>query len=170
MQRRKNWGSSRLLSSPIGERWLKISELWSLAGLSSTVSQALTAVYMLRAGRSYGFEVDFERALQALEPCAKVLRMFLDELKQYAEGSAPETEAVSILEDAFETADARRILERLSRALRGAEKLADALKRGAFGWGLLDDSDVVELEEVLERLSKALSTRAEKLAGEVFSF
>jgi len=158
------------LPSPVGERWLKLSELWSLAELSGTVSQALTAVYMLKAGRSYGFEVDFERALQGLEPCAEVLRMFLDELKQYAEGSAPETEAVSILEDAFRTTDVQRMLKRLSRALQGTEKLANALKHRVFGWELLDDSDVAELEEVLEKLSKALSSRAEKLASEVFSF
>jgi len=158
------------LPSAAGELWLKFSELWSLAELSGSVSRALTAIYMLRAGRVYGLKVDFEWTLQTLEPCVKVLRMFLEELEQYVEGSAPETDAVLILEEAFGTVDAQKIVEQLNTAIRGAEKLINALKSGAFSWELLDDDDIAELEEALEKLSKTLSTRAEKLASEVFSF
>jgi len=131
-------------------------------------SRALTAIYMLKACRDYGFEVDFERILQSLEFCANVLRMFFDKLEQYAEGLAPET--ISILEDALGSADIQRMLKLLARALRGAEELVNVLESRAFGWEPLDDSNVAELEEALEKLSKALIPRAENLASEVFSF
>jgi len=158
------------LPSAAGDRWLKFSELWDLTELSSAISRALTAIYMLKAGRNYGFKANFEKTLQNLESCAKVLRMFFEELEQYAEGLAPETEIVSMLEDAFGTTDSQKMLKQMTEALRGVEKLINALKSGTFGWEILDDRDVAELEELLEKLSRALSTRVERMAGELFGF
>lgn len=51
-------------------------------------------------------------------------------------------------------------MKQLAGALRGAEKLVNALKSGAFGWELLDDDDVAELEgSALEKLSRVFSPK-----------
>jgi len=42
-------------------------------------------------------------------------------------------------------------MKQLAGALRGAEKLVNALKSGAFGCELLDDDDVAELEGSVAR-------------------
>ena len=149
--------------------WERLVELWDLSELASIVSRALASLYMVEAGlREH--EIDVERLARSIRECGRVLERLLEDLESYVDGRAPETELVTLLVEAYGDTDVRRVRGRLERAIRGIEKLARVLSRGSLDKSLLGDKDVAELEDLLRRLSDALSKKVERMAGEIYAF
>ena len=77
---------------------------------------------------------------------------------------------VTLLINAYGRVDAENIKNHLLNALQGLNKLDKMRKREIIDRSALEDKNVLELEDVLRRLSDTLSRKAEQLASEIYAF
>jgi len=149
--------------------WEKLVELWDISEIVSTISRALASLYMVKAGLRKP-EVNVEMLKRSIEECEVILRKLHEDLDLYMSGIAPETELVTLLINAFGNTDVEKIRRHLNRALQGLEKLVKAIAYEPLDTSILDDKDVVELEDVLRRISDTLSKKVEQMASEIYAF
>jgi len=148
--------------------WERLVELWDLSELVSIVSRALASLYMLKMG-VYEHKINM-RLLHDIEKCRRILERALKDLELYINGKAPETMLVTLLINAYGRVDAENIKNHLLNALQGLNKLDKMRKREIIDRSALEDKNVLELEDVLRRLSDTLSRKAEQLASEIYAF
>jgi len=148
--------------------WDRLVELWDVSEAASIISRTLASLYMLKMGVC-GPEV-ITRLLQSIKKCGSILGRVLRDLELYIDGRAPETTLVTLLIDAYGHVDVEKIRGSLLKATQGLNKLIEALERGVVDESVLKEEDVLELENVLRRLSDALSRRVGQIASEVYTF
>ena len=150
------------LSSP------RLVELWNVSEIASTISKALTSLYILKMD-VYEPKIN-TRLLQNIGRCEDILSKILRDIELYIDGRTPETVLVTLLIDAYGDVNIEKIRNSLLRAIQGLNKLVEMLKRGVIDECVLKDKDVLELEDVLKRLSDALSKRVGQIASEIYTF
>ena len=136
--------------------------------MASTISKALTSLYILKMD-VYEPKIN-TRLLQNIGRYEDILSKILRDIELYIDGRAPETMLVTLLIDAYGDVNIEKIRNSLLRAIQGLNKLVEMLKRGVIDECVLKDKDVLELENVLSRLSDALSKRVGQIASEIYTF
>ena len=141
--------------------WKRLVELWDLSELVSIVSRALASLYMLKMG-VYEPKINV-RLLRDIEKCRSLLERVLKDLELYIDGKAPETMLVTLLIKAYGQVDVEDIKDHLFNAIQGLNKLDKMRKHEIIDRSVLDDKSVLELEDVLRRLSDTLTSLSGKL-------
>lgn len=153
----------------LGSGWGRLGELWDISEVAGAISKALMSLYMLKAGLQEP-EVDVKMLMCSVEKCEGILKRLLADLESYMNDEAPETELVTLLIHAYGDVNVERIRDHLNRAIQGLEKLIKALSRKPLDVSVLKDRDVIELEDMLRRLSSRLSREVERMASEIYAF
>jgi len=161
-------GGYSMLMAVSRSDWDKLVELWAVSEIASTISKALISLYILKMG-AYEPEINTE-LLQNIGKCEGIISKILRDIELYINGRAPETMLVTLLIDAYGDVDVEKIRDSLLRAVQGLSKLVDMLRRGVVDECVLKDKDVLESENVLRKLSDALSKRVGQIASEIYTF
>ena len=155
--------------SILRDSWRKLVELWDMAEIADIISSTLISIYMVEA-RLHQPEIDVKTLMRNIEKCRYVLSKLLEDLDMYMNGEAPETKLVSMIMEAYSDTNVKEVRNRLSRAIHGLEKLVKTISREPLDTSVLKDRDVIELEDVLKRLSDVLSRKIDRIANEMYTF
>ena len=149
--------------------WERLVELWDISEIANTISKALASLYMIKIGLREP-EVDVKILLHNIEKCRSILGKLLIDLDLYISSKAPETALVTLLINAYGDTNVKKIREHLNRAIHGLEKLIKVLAYEPLDISVFKDRDVIELENLLRKLSDTLSRRVEQMASEIYAF
>ena len=149
--------------------WEKLTDLWNISEIASTVSRALASLYIVKTGL-HRTEIDIKTVSYNIEKCREVLERILTELELYMNKKAPETELVTLVINAYGDVDTNKILRHVRMAINGIEKVIEALSEETLNMKLFKDADVVKLEDLLKRLSDVVSKKVEQMANEIYAF
>ncbi|MCS7374847.1 MAG: hypothetical protein NDF56_07705 [archaeon GB-1845-036] len=147
--------------------WEKLTELWDISEIASTVSRILASLYMLKMG-VHKPEISTKLLLE-IEKCRKLLRKIIEDLELHAHDKAPETILVTLLINAYGQIDTRKIENNLLSANQGLSKLEKIIKQKTINEDRLKDKDILQLENMLRKLSDALNSKAAQIASEIYA-
>lgn len=149
--------------------WERLVELWDISEVASTISKTLISLYMIKAGL-HEPEVDVKVLIHGIKKCRNILMKVLTDLELYINNEAPETELTTLLIEAYGDVNVEKIRDHLGRAIQGLDKLIKTFSRKPPDTDILKDRDVIELENILRKLSDTLSRKVGRMASEIYTF
>mgnify|MGYP000619073089 CR=1 FL=1 len=148
--------------------WEKLTELWDISEIASTVSRILASLYMLKMG-VHKTKIS-TKLLREIEKCRKLLNKIIEDLELHAYDKAPETILVTLLINAYGHIDTEKIRDNLLSADQGLSKLEKTIRQKTINEKVLKDKDILQLENILRKLSDALTSKAAQIASEIYAF